>query len=135
MGHLYDLADSFTPRNFCRAVPGPVRQLQARSSFRGTLTLQWRPPAGGGAERYRVERTRDGRVYETLAELTGEWCCLKNAPGREPWFYRVTAVNARGAGRAKRVWFFQRAGNGQSRLLPVPVHANLQVNICELSRE
>ena len=134
MGHLYDLADSFTPRNFCRAVPGPVRQLQARASFRGNLTLQWRSPAGGRVNCYRIERTRDGRVYETLAEITGEWYCLKNAPARESWFYRVTAVNARGAGRAKHVWFFQRAGNGQSRLLPVPVIANVQVNICEWSR-
>lgn len=134
MGHLYELADSFTPRNFCHAVPGPVRHLQARSSFRGNLTLQWRPPAGGRVNCYRIERTRDGRVYETLAEITGEWYCLKNAPGREPWFYRVTAVNARGTGRAKQVWFFQRVGNGQSRLLLVPVIPGLRVEICDFIR-
>jgi hypothetical protein len=116
MGQLHELelAETFKPPLFNRRVPGPVRQLTAVANHRGHLVFQWRPPAGGRAAFYRVERTREGRDYEAVLETDTGWCYIKDAPWHEPWFYRVSAVNARGAGRAKQVWFFQRAGNGKS---------------------
>src|ERR1022692_4970716 len=64
MGHLYELTEGFTPRTFHRAKPGPVRRFTAQATARGLLCFQWRPPAGGGAGIYRIERTRDGHDYE-----------------------------------------------------------------------
>jgi hypothetical protein len=132
MGNIYDLTDSFVPQICCRARPGPVRGLRAVASARGDLVLEWRPPAGAAARFYRVERTREGRDYEAVLETKIAWCCIKDAPPKAPWFYRVTAVNERGAGTAERVYFFQRFGKGHSRLLPVPVRAGLHVVINEL---
>ncbi|MDD5141773.1 MAG: fibronectin type III domain-containing protein [Verrucomicrobiales bacterium] len=131
MGYLHELMPNFTMPTFCRAKPGPVRRLYAGTNSHGRLFLHWLPPAGGRADFYRIERTRDGQAYELVAELKGIWFCLADAPLHEPWFYRVVAVNARGIGRAKCVWFFQRAGNGKSRLLLVPAIPGLVVNICE----
>jgi hypothetical protein len=133
MGYIHDLSEPFTPQHFCRAVPGPVRHFSARTDHWGSLVLEWNPPVGGGTVSfYRLERTREGRVYETLAELTERKHCLEDTPPHEPWFYRIVGVNARGAGRAERVWFFQRFGNGRSRLLPVPVRPGLRVGISVL---
>lgn len=131
MGHLYDLAEPFAPPNFCRARPGPVRALKAFAPI-GCLFLEWRPPAGGRVAFYRIERTADGHAYETLAEISGQRFCLRDAPLDGGWFYRVTAVNTRGAGRAKCVWFFQRVGNSRSRLHFVPILPNVCVSICDL---
>jgi len=132
MGHLYELTPDFTPRNFCHAKPGPVRRYAAQATTRGGLCLQWHPPAGGRAEFYRIERTRDGHDYETVGETT-ETCFHYRDPERgEPWFYRVTAVNGRGGGAARLVWFFLRRGNSRGCLLPVPVRPGLRVNICSL---
>ena len=133
MGYSYDLMEPVLPRIFRRSVPGPVRCLKAAVSQSGALVLQWTKPAGSAATSYRVERTRDGRNYELLFETVELWCLIEEAPLREPWFYRVTAANTWGVGKANRVWFFQRAANRLSRLLPVPVIPNLRVNICELS--
>jgi hypothetical protein len=132
MGYIHDLTEPFTPPNFCRARPGPVRTPQALAPITGSLILQWRPPAGSRVAFYRIERTADGHAYETLAEVFGQRFCLRDAPLREAWFYRVTAVNARGAGRAKCVWFFQRVGNRRSRLMFVPVMHNVCISICQL---
>ena len=132
MGNIYDPTDAFVPCHWCRAHPGPVRGLRAVATFRGHLVLDWCAPAGAAAQFYRIERTREGRHYETLLEQPFPWCCLKDAPPKEPWFYRVTAVNARGAGEARKVYFFQRFGNGKSRLLAVPVRPGLRVVINEL---
>ena len=135
MGYIYELAETFTPQPFRRAVPGPVRGLNAVASHRGDLVLQWRAPAGSPVDFYRVERTREGRDYETVLTTATGWGCIKNSPWREPWFYGVIAVNARGAGRANLVWFFQRMGNNRSRLLPLAVVPGLRVQICELSAQ
>lgn len=133
MGHIYELTgSSFVPRAGCRARPGPVRGLRAVATFRGHLVLEWRSPAGAAAAFYRVERTREGHNYETLIETQSTWVCLKDAPPKEPWFYRITGVNARGAGKARKVYLFQRFGNGRSRLLPIPVRPGVRVNIYEL---
>lgn len=51
---------------------------------------------------------------------------------RDPWFYRVTAVNSCGSGRATMAWFFQREGNGSGLLMPVPVRPGLRVNTRKL---
>jgi len=129
MGYLHELTENFTPATFCRTKPGPVRRLDARANHRGNLFLQWQRPRGSRVLFYRLERSRDGRAYEPVAEITGEWFCLNDAPAGEPWFYRVVAVNVCGAGREKCVWFFQRRGNGQSRLEFIPVLPGLCLNI------
>jgi hypothetical protein len=126
---LHEYTDELIPFFCHRAKPGPVRRLDAHANFRGSLFLQWRPPRGSRVLYYRLERSRDGHAYEPVAEITGEWFCLNDAPRGEPWFYRVVAVNVRGAGREKCVWFFQRAGNGKSRLEFVPVLPGLCLNI------
>ena len=132
MGHIYDLAEPFTPPNFCRARPGPVRASEALAPVTGSLILKWRPPAGGQVDYYRIERTADGHAYETVAETSQCRFCLRDAPLDGGWFYRVTAVNVRGAGEAKCVWFFQRLNKVRSRLHFVPILRGVCVNICDL---
>jgi hypothetical protein len=134
MGNISDIVESTPARILRRARPGPVRGLRAVATHTGKLVLEWKAPAGAAAQSYRVERTREGRDYELVLETEIPWCCIKDAPRKEPWFYRVTAINERGAGRAKLVYFFQRAGNGRSRLVPVPVLPGLKVVISELFR-
>ena len=138
MGYLIDL-DSPTPV-LCTVhrVPGPVRLLMATDRYRGNLFLEWKPPRGVMVQGYRIERTREGRRYELLRETQAPECYLVNLPPGEPWFYRVTAFNARGAGRARQVFFFQRGyrlSSGrfvENRLMRVPVVPGLRVDICEL---
>ena len=129
MGQLHELTENFTPVTFCRAKPGPVRRLMAHANFRGKLILQWQRPRGSRVLFYRIERSRDGRAYELVAETPVEWFCWNDAPRGEPWFYRVVAVNVRGAGREKCVWFFQRIGNGKSRLEFIPLVPGLSISI------
>ena len=135
MGHLYELADDITPRIFNRAVPGPVRSLRAIVLPGGSLSLQWCAPRGAAVSFYRVERTREGRVYESVLETKNETCFIKAAPLGEPWFYRVTAVNARGAGNFKKVYLFQRTSERRSRVMPVAVVPGLRIHIWELIRD
>jgi hypothetical protein len=108
-----------------------VRDFKAKE-YHGTLFLQWRPPRGSLVSFYRVERTREGRKYQTVAEtqVRTAWC-LRDAPVNDPWFYRVTAVNSRGAGAFKIVWFFQRNEHSWSYLRCILAVPGLHVNICE----
>ena len=140
MGMLIDL-DSPVPRPTVRRLPGPVRDLEAVQSSCGKLVLRWKPPRGVWVSGYRVERTREGRGYERLGELSEGWF-LVDPPSGEPWFYRVTAVNARGAGRAKLVFFyccgdrFVRGGHNLApMLMPIAIVPGLRVQINELGRE
>ena len=127
MGHHYDLASEIAPPTFRRAKPGPVRGFNVRDSLRGMLTLEWQRTAG--ADFYRLEWTREGRVYEWLAE-TERTCLMFPATAlRDPWFYRVTAVNHRGVGGVRMVWFYERRGRDGNCLMPVPVRPGLGVNI------
>ena len=97
------------------------------------LDLTWRPPAGGGPVlRYRIERTREGRVYEVMKEWRRCEFFFSPEPG-EPWFYRVTAVNERGAGRARFVIFFCRVSrDGHAILQTIPVLPGVRITISEL---
>ena len=89
--------------------PGPVRQLSAVECTRG-LVLRWSPPVGSRVEGYRIERTREGRIYEPVAETTETQLLVLRPPLREPWFYRVRAWNARGEGGFHGVYLYQRRG-------------------------
>jgi hypothetical protein len=131
MGHLYELNGAQTPRIFNRRVPGPVRNLRACVLPGELLALKWRPPAGSRTTFYVVERTHEGRVYETLRTTVDHSCLITDAPWEDPWFYRVRAGNPRGLGEAKRVWFFQRKPGRGSRLLPVPVIPGMKLVIWE----
>ena len=62
---------------------------------------------------YRIERTREGREYELVGEITGPGWFLVDAPPGEAWFYRVTAFNAKGAGHFRLVWLFRRGDRFQ----------------------
>ena len=88
---------------------------------------------------YRIERTKQGREYERIGETEDlEFTIASPTPG-DRWFYRVTAFNPRGAGRARMVYFYRRPnrlrprGLLQPRLLQaVPVIPGMRVQICEL---
>jgi len=129
MGYVHELTESPTPRLFHRARPGPVRLFNARSGIRGQLRLEWQPTAG--AQFYRIERTRTGLEYEWLAETQETAFFIGDILLHDPWFYRVVAVNGRGAGWFTIVWFFERRGHGSGILMPVMVRPGLRVNICE----
>lgn len=133
MGHLCELFELMPPPRSHAARPGPVRRLAAKIGNAGRLVLEWRPAAG--ADRYRIERTREGRHYELLGETQGTWFCHREIVWRDPWFYRVIAVNSRGCGRAKIVWFFERRGKGGDLLLPIPVRPGLRITIGTLVPE
>jgi len=97
------------------------------------MLLEWRAPAEAArAWFYRVERTWEGRRYQTLAETQKESYLVRKPSLRKPWFYRVTAVNERGAGRARLVWFLYHRRLGQTMRVPIPVIPGLRVNIYEL---
>ena len=110
MGQLHELTEPFTLLMYQRARPGPVRMFTAKSGTRGRLLLEWRPAAR--AQFYRIERTREGRDYVLLDETRETFFYLVNIPLHDKWFYRVVAVNSRGAGKAKLVWFFERRATG-----------------------
>ncbi len=94
--------------------------------------LRWKPPTGGGSVTgYRIERTREGRAYEWLGETKHPVFFVKNVPADEPWFYRVTAFNARGSAACRLVWLFRRTSSGKRLLLPVVVRPGLRVTIWE----
>ena len=139
MGNIFDLDSPTRIAGFARRVPGPVRRLDAGPLPGGTLLLRWKAPLGGTfITAYRIERTREGRDYELLGETTRKVFFVRNPPVGEPWFYRVTAFNARGAGGFRLVWLFRRGdrfipgGQNQNDLLtPIAVVPGLQVNIWE----
>ena len=94
--------------------------------------LRWKPPAGGAfITGYRVERTREGREYETLGETRHPVFYVKNVALDEPWFYRVTAFNRRGQGGFRLVWLFRPSSNGQILLTPIAALPGLSMDICE----
>jgi len=114
-----------------RARPGPVRKLDARPGVPGTLVLYWQPPAGGRVVGYRIERTREGRVYEPVGEVRNPIFFVRDAPFDEPWFYRVTAFNARGVGGCRLVWLYRRSEHAKPLIVPVVVVPGLRVTVCE----
>lgn len=139
MGFQIDLDTITAPVHFTHRAPGSVRRLSAREHLGGDLSLHWQAPAR--VERidgYRVERTREGRVYELLGitdEL--EFTVAQPVPG-EPWFYRVSAFNFRGIGRARMVYFHRRAMRLRPRgpilrcmSFPVPVRPGRRMEIME----
>ena len=139
MGFQIDL-DFIRPRiHFTRRAPGAVRDLDAHEEPCGDLTLRWLPPFGGTwIDGYRIERTREGRKYELLAETDGLQFTIVNPERGEPWFYRVTAFNVRGVGRARRVYFHRRAVplHPRGRILrcmsfPIPAIPGVRLNIME----
>jgi len=85
---------------------------------------------------YRIERTREGRDYELLAETTRtDWFIYDPPPG-EAWFYRVTAYNNRGAGPFRMVILYRHgrpAAPGQeplrNRILNIPALPGLKIDI------
>lgn len=92
--------------------------------------LRWKRPAGGTfISGYRIERTREGRNYETLGETGRLVFYVRNIPLDDPWFYRVTAFNIRGDGGARLVWLFRQSSSGEILLLPIAVVPDLRVNI------
>ena len=139
MGFQIDLDEIRPPVHLDRRTPGPVRRLNGREEPGGDLKLWWLRPAGGAwIDGYRIERTREGRNYELLS-VTDELQHTVATPERgEPWFYRVTAFNGRGIGRARLVFLHRPAVRlrPRGRILPcktllIPVIPGVRVNISE----
>jgi hypothetical protein len=78
---------------------------------------------------YRIERTRDGRAYELIGETVNIYFVWRDVRLHDGWFYRVTAFNARGQGRAQWVFFYLRRRNPILQI--VPVRPGLRVGIYE----
>ncbi len=141
MGMLIELDTGWTPPPSIRRPPAPVRHLRAAELHDGRLWLTWEPPARHApVTGYRIERTREGRHYELLGETADTSFHMPRPALRDPWFYRVTAFNLRGAGRAKMAWFYERRprrwrpGRTDPRMslsLPFPVAPGLRVQITE----
>lgn len=115
--------------------PGAVHQFSAREGQRG-LVLHWLPPVRSRVEGYRIERTREGRHYEPVAETTETRLLVPRPPLREPWFYRVRAWNAQGEGGFRGVYLYQRRGwsrrTGSGSVLQyVAVIPGLRVTVSE----
>lgn len=135
MSKQNDVKQRSIRRAAVRARPGPVRRLEARPYGPGTLVLYWQRPAGGRVVGYRIERTREGREYERVGETRNPIFFVREAPLDEPWFYRVTAYNARGAGRCKLVWLYRWSERGKPLIVPVAVVPGLRVTVCEWEPE
>ena len=132
MGNIFDLETPIIVAGYTRRIPGPVRRLSACPCPTGSLMLRWKPPAGGAfITGYRIERTCEGREYELLGETKRLVFFVNNVRSDEPWFYRVTAFNMRGAGGFGLVWLFRRSNEGKNMLMPVAAVPGLRVNICE----
>ena len=94
--------------------------------------LRWKPPACGAfITGYRIERTREGREYEPLGETKRMVFFVEGVAFDEPWFYRVTAFNARGTGRFRLVWLFRQSRSGKPMLMPIAAVPGLRVSIWE----
>lgn len=137
MGNIFDFDSPAKMSGFAPRVPGSVRKFNAVATPRGDLVLRWKPPRGASVTAYRIERTREGREYEPVGEVTEGFFVVNPSPG-EPWFYRVTAFNARGSGGFAWVAFFRRGDRflrgGQNRdslLHHIPVKPGRQVNVWE----
>lgn len=117
------------------SLPGPVRQLYVHER-RGALMLRWLPPRGSQVAGYRIDRTREGRDYETVTETSHTQVFLPKPPLHESWFYRVRALNVRGVGGYKWVCLYQRRGwstrtKSASVIQHLPVIPGLRINIFE----
>lgn len=113
-------------------LPGAVTGLWCRATREGGLMFAWqRPPGRTPVEGYRIERTREGRNYELVAETEQESFVLPPVALNDGWFYRVTAFNERGAGAARWVYFFLRRPRDPILQL-VPVRPGMGVTISEL---
>lgn len=114
-----------------RHAPEALTIIWCRPTPDGALLFAWRPPPGRTrVDGYRLERTREGRDYETLLETRNEHASLPPVALNDPWFYRLSAFNARGQGPARRVFFFLRRERN-SMFLRVPVRPGLRVVINE----
>ena len=115
-----------------RRVPETVRDLRCSAQRNGDLFFSWGPPRKmTPVEGYRIERTRNGHAYEQVADTP---CCSFKLPRpalNDGWFYRVTAFNEAGQGRAEAVYFYLRRQRN-SILQVVLVRPGLRVNIYEL---
>ncbi len=122
----------------CRAPrrpPDALTVIWCRPTRAGGLMFTWQPPPGRVAvEGYRLERTRDGKEYEEMAETEAEAISLPPVPLNEPWFYRVCAFNSRGQGAMRWVHFYLRRLR-DPMFLKMPVRPGLRVVINELIRE
>ena len=142
MGFQIDLDPIHAPVRFTRRAPGAVPRLDAREHPGRDLALWWLPPSGiTHIEGYRVERTREGREYELLAETDGLEFTVTNPQPGEPWFYRVSAFNMHGTGRARMVFFHRRADRLRPRgpilrtmSFPIPVSPGTRLQITETWR-
>ena len=116
-----------------RRVPGPLSVIWCRQTLAGGLMFAWQRPRGM-VDGYRLERTRDGKKYELLAETESEGVSLPPVAKNQPWIYRVTAFNCQGQGLAPWMYFYLR--RHKPLLLRVPVHRPaLRVVINELVTE
>jgi hypothetical protein len=138
MGNIFDLDAPTRITGYARCVPGPVRRLDAGIMPSDNLLLRWQAPRGVRISGYRIERTREGREYELIGETTRNLFYVRNPAPGEPWFYRVTGFNARGAGGFRLVWLYRRADlivpGGPNRyhlLQPVMALPGLRVTVCE----
>ena len=91
----------------------------------------WQCPPGR-VDGYRLERTRDGKGYEAIAETEAEGIGLPPVASDDGWFYRVSAFNSRGQGPARWVFFYLRRRRDPI-FLRVPVRPGLRVVINELA--
>ena len=139
MGFQVDLDEVRAPIHFTRRAPGAVRDLDAHKEPCGDLTLRWLPPSGiTRIDGCRIERTREGREYELLAETDDLQFTITNPQPGEPWFYRVTAFNLHGIGRARMVYFHRRGARLRLRgrilrcmSFPIPVIPGVRLHISE----
>ena len=117
-----------------RRLPCAVTQLWCLATRAGGLMFAWHPsPACEMIDGYRIERTREGRAYEEIAETRNESFVLPPVPFNDGWFYRVSAFNERGQGDARCVHFYLRRRRDPI-LQYVTVIPGLRVNICEFVR-
>lgn len=139
MGTQIELDSHPAPIHFVRRPPGSVRRLNADENRDGSLKLSWEAPSGvTRVDGYRIERTPEGQTYELIGETSERDFTIAQAVPGEPWFYRVTAFNLRGAGEAKQVFFHRRAcrlhprgPNLECISMPIPIIPGVQVNISE----
>ncbi len=142
MATIYDLEYPATVPHFTTRRPSSVYRLDGQCWFSGNLLLRWQPPRNRApVSGYRIERTPDGKTYETIGETRNCEFEVIPEPG-EVWFYRVTAWNGRGATRSNTVCCFRAADrlglNGppvKSLLQHFPFKPGLTITVCELVSE
>src|SRR3989442_2527747 len=82
-----------------RRAPDAVAALWCRPTRAGGLMFAWQRPRGRAhVAGYRLERTRDGKDYEEIAEAEAEGIGLPPLALGEGWVYPVSAFNSWGQG-------------------------------------